>query len=59
MASAAISLLVGACGGTLFALIGFPLPWTLGSLATSALVAATINRWPMPAPEAEVFKSVT
>jgi len=48
--SAAMSLLIGACGGGLFALLGLPLPWTLGSLAASAVMAATLNRWPMPSP---------
>lgn len=44
-----MSLLIGAAGGALFALIGIPLPWTLGAIASSAIAAIFGNRWPMPA----------
>ena len=45
----AMALLIGATGGALFALIGVPLPWTLGAITTSALAAIFLKRWPMPA----------
>lgn len=44
-----MSLLIGACGGAIFAFLHAPLPWTLGSITASALAAILSNRWPMPA----------
>ncbi len=43
-----MSLLIGAAGGAVFAVIGIPLPWTLGAIAASAIAAVFGNRWPMP-----------
>ncbi len=45
----AMALLIGATGGALFAVIGAPLPWTLGAITTSALAAILLRRWAMPA----------
>lgn len=44
----AAALAIGAAGGALFYAIGAPLPWTLGAMAASALVAISVDRWPMP-----------
>jgi uncharacterized protein len=44
----AVALLIGACGGAIFAFFGLPLPWTLGAMAASGLSAVFWNRWPMP-----------
>jgi membrane AbrB-like protein len=55
---AAVAFLIGAAGGTVFYLIGTPLPWTLGSLAAVALFAVAGGRWLMPAPVRELARPV-
>jgi len=48
-ARAFLALLAGFTGGALFAEIGVPLPWMLGSLAASAIVAILNLDWVLPA----------
>lgn len=45
---ALVSLLIGGAGGTVFYWLHMPLPWTLGSLTASAIVAIAGGRWQMP-----------
>lgn len=54
----AMALLIGAAGGALFALLGTPLPWTLGAITTSAIAAIAGNRWPMPGAMREAARPV-
>ena len=54
----AMALLIGATGGALFALIGAPLPWPLGAIATSALAAIFLNRCAMPVGTRSISKLV-
>lgn len=58
LVDAALALLIGAAGGAVFYAIGAPLPWTLGSLAAAAVVAASGGRWLMPAPVRELARPV-
>lgn len=48
MFRAIAALLVGLIGGYIFLLLHAPLPWTLGSLFASALVALTGRQWFLP-----------
>lgn len=38
----------GCVGGVLFRELGFPLPWTLGSLTAAAIIAAAGLDWKLP-----------
>lgn len=58
LSTASVALIIGLCGGAIFALVGFPLPWTLGSLAAAAIAAIWRNRWPMPAPMRHLARPV-
>lgn len=42
------ALIVGAAGGYVFLLLHTPLPWTLGSLTASAIVALAGRKWSLP-----------
>lgn len=55
---AAIALLIGSAGGALFALVGMPLPWTLGAMTAAAAAAIWFNRWPMPVPVRNLARPV-
>jgi membrane AbrB-like protein len=55
---ACAALLIGAAAGTLFYLIGAPLPWTLGSLSAAAVVAVAGGPWLMPAGMRELARPV-
>jgi uncharacterized membrane protein AbrB (regulator of aidB expression) len=47
--SIAMASLFGAIGGALFFVLHIPLPWTLGSLASAALISGLGDgRWLMP-----------
>lgn len=46
----AFALLVGFAGGTAFYYLHIPLPWTLGSLFATAVMAVCGGRWFLPAP---------
>ena len=48
MFRATAAFLVGLVGGYIFLLLHAPLPWTLGSLAASAIVALTGRSWFLP-----------
>lgn len=47
---AVIAFVIAASGGAVFALLGLPLPWTLGAMAAAATASLLGNRWPMPRP---------
>lgn len=53
-----MAFIVGACGGWIFMQLGMPLPWTLGSLTASAVVAIYGNRFPMPVPVRNLARPV-
>lgn len=46
--TSSVALAIAACGGVIFFWLHAPLPWTLGSLAASGLVAASGGRWLLP-----------
>jgi len=52
------AFVVGGVGGSAFWLVGLPLPWMLGSLAASALVAIGGRPWLMPVALRDVARPI-
>jgi membrane AbrB-like protein len=48
LGTALVALGIGAAGGILFFILHLPLPWTLGSITATGIVAAMGRRWLMP-----------
>lgn len=56
--STLLALMVGGTGSLLFVLLGLPLPWMLGSLTATAIVATLGRNWFVPLPIRDAARPV-